>query len=963
MQRASDGPQGRHRRASLRKLDVESQITIAVVGVLLALVVVRLGGSLLGLQVFGGLDRLQAFAPWNDGTPTTAVNPYIGDTIDALMPAYIEAHDRFWSGDFPWWSNLAGAGSPLLSSVVIGAGTPLSIWLILLPTQWALGFVKLLQLIVAFGGMVLWLRRVGAAPWAASLAGLLYCGSGFFVSWSNWVPQTTTAALLPALFWTTERLVQERRLLSALPVSVVTASVLLAGFPAAAGHGLYAAGIYFVVRMVAEGRSITRGETLRTILYGVGAVILGVTIAAFQLATLAGQLSDADLGYRANSFDGYLSLHSFLSTILPRPFTSIGYPRSNPIESFAYLGAGTVLLAVLAVMTARYVRPRRGVVTFLVVGTLLSAALAWRHGWWTDWLADVPVFAQNFSGRLRDLVGLFVCALAGLGCTALLATVRNRSQARSRAAAVTVVGATLIAALGVLLLAFGNRPSARSQVVWDVALGCLTVVLIITCGLTWRRRRVAVAAMAVAAIIAGIQIIVNTAFYWPVSDPDDFFQTNGLISSAEEHVGHDRTLQVGSFLGSTSGAYGLRTVTGHSFQPPPWRQYLTAVDQNAYSAGGTSPTNPIISTDLTSATVGRALLDRLGVKWIIASPGQPIPGTVRMIDGSAATKDPPGPGRKILAAGESVRLPMKSVPVRAVQVQVTEPVARGTVAALAIRILDAGGATLGTGTLRSSGAPAGWLTVPVAGETVTAGGGPLTLEITNAGVSLVLVANNAPVTARVVVPVDDGLRLTYADNHGTLWERLHSLDRIRWAGRTTVIPDGKQRLQRLDDPALPPDVVVLDQQGPTAGGQPAALRVAADSGDRIVVDVDAQAAGYLVVADYMLSGWTATVDDQPTSILSADHALSAVAVGQGKHRVEFRWVGKYLGVGKAVSLTGGAVFLLLLGGGLLHRRRAAGQRDAGADTEGFPSADTQMDAPSGQRGSVPAEHPGPHLGS
>lgn len=950
----------------LRKLPVESQVTIAVLGVLLALVVVRLGGSLLGLQVFGGLDLLQAFAPWNDGTPKPAANPYINDTIDVFMPSYIEAHDRLWSGDFPWWTNLAGAGSPLLSSVLIGAGTPLSLWLILLPTQWALGFVKLLQLIVAFGGMALWLRRVGASAWAASLAGLLYCGSGFFLSWSNWVPQTTTAALLPALFWTTERLVQDRRLLSALPICLVSATILLAGFPAVAGHGLYSAGIYFVVRMVAEGRSTDRGGTLRTILYGVGAVILGVAIAAFQLVTLAGQLADTNLDYRANSFDQHLSVYSFLSTILPRAFTAVGYPRSNPIESFAYLGAGTIVLAVLGVMTARYAATRRGVVTFLVAGTLLSAALVWRHGWWTDWLADVPVFAQNNSGRLRDLVGLFVCALAGLGCHALLSAEPNRSRARSRAAVVTIVGSVLIVVLGILLLGFGNTPASRSEVVWDVALGCLTVALIIACGLTWRRRRIATLAMALAAITAGIQIIVNTSFYWPVGEPDDFYQTNGLIASAQQHVVHDRALQVGSFLGSTSGAYGLRTVTGHGLQPPPWRQYLTAIDPDAFTASGTSATNPSISTDLTSATTRKPLLDRLGVRWIITSAGQPIPGRVQMIDGSPPTTAIPGPGRKTLAAGESVRLPMNPTPVRAVQVQVAEPVAGRTVAALGIRILDAGGATVGTGSLRSSGAPTGWLTVPVAGESVTAGNGPLTVEITNAGAPLVLVANDAPVTARVVVPVNDGLRLTFADNHGSLWERLHSLARIRWAGQTTVIADGTQRLRRLDDPSLPPDTVVLDHPGPAADGRPATVTVIADSGDRIVVDVDAQGAGYLVVGDYMLSGWSATVDGHPTGILSADHAMSTVPVGQGKHRVEFRFVGKYLGIGKAVSISGGAAFLLLLaGGGFLHRRRLTQRPDERGDPAGeaSPSADAQVDPPGGQRGSVPAEHPGPPLGS
>jgi len=61
--------------------------------------------------------------------------------------------------------------------------------------------------------------------------------------WTNW-PQTRVAALIPALFWTVERLIQRRRPGDVALVAVVIGSMLFGGFPAVTGWALYFAGIY-----------------------------------------------------------------------------------------------------------------------------------------------------------------------------------------------------------------------------------------------------------------------------------------------------------------------------------------------------------------------------------------------------------------------------------------------------------------------------------------------------------------------------------------------------------------------------------------------------------------------------------------------------------------------------------------------------------------------------------------------
>ena len=198
----------------------------------LVLIAVRLGPALLGYKTFAGVDLLSAFAPWHDPWgPTTITNRWQGDIIDHFLPSYIEIFDRLRSGDVPLWTARGGSGMPLLSAAILPTFTPSAVPLLLTPTSWAVGGAKLVQLIMAFAGMMLWLRRLGTTWAAGTLAGLLYCGSGFFVAWAGWQGQSSIAATIPLLFWTLERFLALRTLRSSVPISIVVAWLMLGGSP------------------------------------------------------------------------------------------------------------------------------------------------------------------------------------------------------------------------------------------------------------------------------------------------------------------------------------------------------------------------------------------------------------------------------------------------------------------------------------------------------------------------------------------------------------------------------------------------------------------------------------------------------------------------------------------------------------------------------------------------------------
>src|SRR5262249_25175899 len=79
-------------------------------------------------------------------------------------------------------------------------------------------------------------------------------------------------------------------------------------------------------------------------------------------------------------------------------------------------------------------------------------------------------------------------------------------------------------------------------------------------------------------------------------------------------------------------------------------------------------------------------------------------------------------------------------------------------------------------------------------------------------------------------------------------------------------------------------------------------------------------AGLVVFSEIMYPGWKAWVDGQPAPLLTADHAFRSLWVGQGDHKVDFRFQPLWAGP----LLWGGVIWVLgalLYGAFLLFGKR------------------------------------------
>lgn len=903
-------------------------LTAALVLSALGFVVVTVGSSLVGSTSFYGGGLLVNNKPWiGEGYgPVEVTNNYVGDTVDTVIPSRAQIVDRAYAGEWAGWSPLQGAGAELASVPSYGLLAPTGLAWWVLPHSLAPGWEKLTVLVLATAGTALFLRRLSVRRHAAWLGGMIYAGSGFMMAWTNW-PHAGVAAMLPWLFWAAERALQLRTWRATAPVSLALGFLLLGGFPAVTGLGLYAAAGYVVLRSINRHRD---GDSWRTVLADVGrltaALVTGILLAGIQLIVFAYDFAGLDTSYRADAFHKILPLKMALTSVFPNVWGQLGGGPFdiNPIESNAYLGvAGVVLVAVALLLRPARTVPR-GVRTYFAAIVVVSFLLIYVQGPLLDWVGGLPVFSGNGIGRLISVTLLAAAVLAGLGFDAVL-----RHAGRRTTGSTVRLAVGLLAAVGGLV-AFGVWAYLRTRIVLDpgaqqaivgTALAGALVVAAAVAVAFWRPswRGIVLATVPVVVVVQGASAAATA---WAQVPRQDFYPVTAVHQFLLAQQGSDRMAVAGATMANgTTAYYGLRSATGHVFTSPEFGQLQRAICQPCLA----SATYWVLpgSTDLPLwQSPG---LDRMGVRYLTADPESVIPGTEEPI--VRGTRELPLPDRR---APLTVSVP--GGPLRGVLLDFRSGPAQGSLGHLAAEVVDANGKVLlSTRRLVQFPRPAVPLYVPMAGETLPSGGSfTVRLWWDGATAPPVLAGNDTGRPAFTAIrPADDGLRLVYA-REAVVWERLSALPRVRWASRADVIPSGPARVAALTGAGVPAGTVVLDGFGGATDGAPADVQVLEDSGDVVRARVDAQGAGYLVLADDIQADWTVTVNGREQPIVPADHAFGAVHLPKGVSDVTFSYTPRGGTAGLVVSGVGLLLLLLMLAPPVRRRRGRPASAAAGS---------------------------------
>lgn len=853
------------------------------------LVVLSLGRALLGLTVFAGTDVLYEVPPWSaQAAPGFAPqNPYVGDPTDGIYPQAAEFAARLHGGDVASWSSLSPGGSELGTTAGSRLLSPLSLPYLLLPGSLAPGFVKLLELVVAIGATFLFARRIGLGRAAGLLGGLAFATSGFLVAWTSW-PQAAVASLVPALFWALERLLQSRAGRDVGVVALVVAALLLSGFPSVVVYALYAALPYVLVRLVVlEQRSMRRvvgGGAL--VAAGIGG---GILVAAGPLLALVHQLGDVQLGSRLQGPDNFLPVTSLVTLLVPDGLGTtapdVGWlgPR-NPIESFSYAGVAVVLLACVGLLLGRRSGAVRGVRAFFAVALVVWGVAVYGGGPVLAVLQELPSMAFNPIGRARSVLGFFMAVLAAVGFDVLVRSAPGRGFARrpltpdetaGRARMVRfVTGAGLALAIVALLVhghayateeGFVDTYEGRLVVAGGLAaLASAAVLLALRGHGRWRQTGLAVVPVLVLA-----QALSVALPWWPEVPRTQYYPDTATHRFLAAELGHDRFLATDdAMLPGSNLHYGLRSLDGHAFMRTEFADLLRAVDPDGFVV----PT--LFHPGSAAAFSSAALLDRLGVRYVVAPPASDVAGQRHFLGaGGDEMRWEPGTTLRVDVAADSLR---------GAGVVLAQPVADLAVPSfIEARLLDPSGVVVATGSRTVEAGTSDEVVIALAADDVAAA--PAVVELTlRSATPLVLAADGSVPQLVEVRPSDDGLRLVRA-GETTIYERLTGLPRIRWAGSSIVEPDGAAVIDMLRSGRAPD--VVLAEAGPSADGSSASVQVLEDSGDTIRARVVADGPGYLVVADALAGTFSAAVGDGAAPLRVTDHGYVAVAVPAGEHVV------------------------------------------------------------------------------
>lgn len=184
------------------------------------------------------------------------------------------------------------------------------------------------------------------------------------------------------------------------------------------------------------------------------------------------------------------------------------------------------------------------------------------------------------------------------------------------------------------------------------------------------------------------------------------------------------------------------------------------------------------------------------------------------------------------------------------------------------------------------------------------------------GTKYVLANKDQPPGDASFVPVFNG------DSQIDVYLNTNALPRAQLIERARIVRSGEEAWQIIHAAEFDPSQEVVIENGAElpgaenqAGGR--ALAFASISNEHVELIARTESPVYLVMSDVFYPGWTATIDDRPTTLYPANFAFRAVLLPPGEHRVTFTFEPLMWRVGLGIS----AITLLgLIGLGVIAWR-------------------------------------------
>ena len=368
-----------------------------------------LGANIFKGEIVAPMDLLFQYHGWQEsGLHLPLFNAQRTDILDASLPRWIFMKRALLSGHLPLWNPLVAGGQPAFP-LLQGSYLSPSFFLFCLFED-GLGFTLALWVRLVIAGLgTYFLCRARLGILASLFGGITFMMCGFNTSWLMW-PQVATSAWIPWVIWACLRLIECPGIRRMVILTMLVAFLLLGGFPAVAGYGLYLAALF--TSWVLVNRAILNKspfQSLKLSLWLAAGVFLALPLISLQLIPFLEYLGEVDLSWRRA---GSIPLNKIL--LLWHPFRE-GLPH---VEHAGYAGKLPILFIPLALWSAANNRTWRGPFSpyFWFGALILTLMLIYgKPEPIVNCFYKLPVFDFNHNGRMLSLLGLELALLGAVG--------------------------------------------------------------------------------------------------------------------------------------------------------------------------------------------------------------------------------------------------------------------------------------------------------------------------------------------------------------------------------------------------------------------------------------------------------------------------------------------------------------------------------------------------------------------
>jgi hypothetical protein len=937
-----------------------------------------LGPAIFTGRIISPADMLYNYYPWRVEQPAGWRGPSNDLLVDSAVqfePWLEYSARRLHAGELPLWNSDNMLGAPLVGNNQSALFFPLN-WLYLLwPDGWMHTLRIWLKLFIAGLGMYLAAREVAkAGPVGASVATLAFTYGAAMTVWLLY-PLTATAMWLPWLWWATARLISQPSARRVALLAGIVALLLLAGHLQTAYHVMLATGLFALFHAWQTApRQV--GRLARTLGLWAVACGLGAMIAAIQLLPFIEYSGESMALLRRNERQaaGGLTLPieyawtTFTPDLWGNPSRHTWWGTEiNYNESHNYIGMMTLLLVPFALFAGD--RLKRRTALLLAALAVMALGVAYHAPVLYEIVLALPGMSLLLNTRMVLVAQFVLSLLAALGIEAIMGWLpeQRRRLALGMALCVGVLLAVGLAVPALWAHDFFGVPQNVQQpnMVWQEALWRAAIVTAV-CGVVlgalvalWAMRpRIAHPAIALVPVVLLADLWLAHAGYNPSVAREEYYPQTAATRFLQEQQRQDdgpfRVIAggagpVGVFMPNINLIYGLSDLRGYDALDP--RLYVELAVRAA--PGGMRATPGGFNTS--------RMLDLLNVRYVMSAPGDD-PNYVVDVRQEASSGVTVGeitgetqPGQTFISQTDNVA---------GIQVLAAK-YGRETLSPLVFHLKDYPTATTDLATVRldpSKFADNSWWNITF----------PPIKQASKRQFYFYFDAPDAtPETAATIwysqgdayqegtrmdggVPIEGDLAfrtLSLADvekpwfvkaldggkDAASVYENRQALPRAWLVHRVQVEPDAATRISRLRDPsfdragnailseALPPGYEGLATRGQGPGVRDQAgdsVIITAYRAEEVSISTRSDQPGLLLLSDLAFPGWEASVDGQPSQIITADHALRAVYVPAGEHEVRFVYAPASFRVGAVLTVVGLVVMLGLLVWDRLRRWRA-----------------------------------------